>query len=721
MAKPLKFRFSLLASAILASYCLVITALLWPAFFPPAGKMLASDDFARQHVFFQETFVGFLKKDVVAWWNPYQFSGAPYAATPTEPLWYPPIVLLHSFPLVYSYPLFIAFHLLIAMTGMYFLMRRVLKLNIPVLASWASGLSFGLSGYFIARMWAGHSDIISSAAYMPFVFGLFYRAMKSKKMGDIVWAGGILFIQLLAGYQTIVVFTLEAVGIAAVFIAVSEKRIVPFVRMILGVVIGFGFAAFQILPGFEYYQNSIRMFPFSYDWSSRGAFDLLHPIGQLFVPFLYGDQKTFAGPPPNYHEQAAYAGAVMAVMAVFAIVAAGVQTFRKKKTSPTFLIVCLFFAIAGVAVWIGMGPNAPINLHKILWDIISFYRTVRYPQRQVLLLSFSVAILGGIGLTYVKHRLLQYFLVAVLCVELLLYGRHFVGFMDVPSSHHDKTLVATLTQDMEPYRFLPNFACWTPPRDSLDFDAPTVYGIYSTTGYDPSILKRYYEFTDAVNHTAGSSIYEHDVQVPYLDVNSISIDYLNVKYVMVPLSYDPMQGEGKFRLLHEDAVQGYRLYENTRVGPRFFLTPDIQILRTREDVVHEIRSGADLTHVILASAEDDPKISSYTANCTLEDSSTVTNIHYGVNDVSFEVNSTCDTFLSSSEVMYPGWKAYANGKELHMFYANHSFRGIFVPKGNYTISMVYEPKMFGIGLAISIFTAFLSAGIVIMEKKRRTS
>ena len=720
MGKTLtKFPFSLFAGAIVASYLLVILALLLPAFFPPAGKMLAGDDFLRVHVYYQGTFVQNLKQGIVAWWNPYQFSGAPYAATPTEPLWYPPVILMHLFPIAYSYPIFIAFHLLIAMTGMYFLMRRVLKTDMPVLAAWASGISFGLSGYFVARMWAGHSDIIASAAYIPLVFGLFFRAMTRKKSEDVVFAGGALFAQLLAGYQTIVVFTLEAVGIAAVFVALSEKRIRPLFRFVAGVAVGFGLAAFQLLPGLEYYRNSIRMFPFSYDWAARGAFDFLHPLVQLFVPFIYGDQRTFVGPLPNYHEQAAYAGAVMAFLALCAILVTVTQALRKKAKPTQVFLAGLFLTIVGFALWIGMGPNAPINLHKLLWETVSFYRTVRYPQRQVILLSFSVAVLGGLGLSFIKNRVLQYVLVAVLCVELFLYGRHFIEFMPIPSSLHDAALIDILKKDTEPYRFLPNFACWVPPRDSLDFDAPTKYGIYSATGYDPSILKRYYEFVDALNRATTSSIYEHDVQVPYLDVNAVSFDFLNIKYVMVPMIYDSLQGSGKFKLLREDAARDYRLYENTTSSPRFFPVSDLKVLKTRREVLDEIRSGADLTRTILTSEEDDKNITMYTSTCSASDVSTVKIIRYGMNDISLEIHSTCDTFLSTSEVMYPGWHAYTEGKEMHMFYANNAFRGLFIPKGNYTISMIYEPKMFTIGLTISVFVGLISFCVVIAEHKRR--
>lgn len=53
------------------------------------------------------------------------------------------------------------------------------------------------------------------------------------------------------------------------------------------------------------------------------------------------------------------------------------------------------------------------------------------------------------------------------------------------------------------------------------------YGIQSATGYDPSILRSYYEFIALASGKSGKeAVLDVDVQVPYLTSNSATeIDF----------------------------------------------------------------------------------------------------------------------------------------------------------------------------------------------------
>jgi uncharacterized membrane protein YfhO len=65
-----------------------------------------------------------------------------------------------------------------------------------------------------------------------------------------------------------------------------------------------------------------------------------------------------------------------------------------------------------------------------------------------------------------------------------------------------------------------------------------------------------------------------------------------------------------------------------------------------------------------------------------------------------------------SDAYYPGWKAYVDGEKTDIFRANLAFRAIRVPPGRHTVSLVYVPFSFylglgltGIGLALSLLLA----------------
>ena len=97
----------------------------------------------------------------------------------------------------------------------------------------------------------------------------------------------------------------------------------------------------------------------------------------------------------------------------------------------------------------------------------------------------------------------------------------------IPAARHDRELIALLKQDTKPHRVLQNFGVWVTPRDALDFDSVMAYGIQSATGYDPSILRSYYEFIALASGKSGKeAVLDVDVQVPYLTSNSATeIDF----------------------------------------------------------------------------------------------------------------------------------------------------------------------------------------------------
>ncbi len=63
-----------------------------------------------------------------------------------------------------------------------------------------------------------------------------------------------------------------------------------------------------------------------------------------------------------------------------------------------------------------------------------------------------------------------------------------------------------------------------------------------------------------------------------------------------------------------------------------------------------------------------------------------------------------DAFLFTSEILYPGWKAYIDGIERPIQRVNYFFRGIPISKGIHTVEMVYQPVMFYTGFWISFIT-----------------
>lgn len=684
-------------------FAAVVGMVFYPAFTAPSGFTLFGDDFFRSYGFFREFFAQSLHKGTIPWWNPYLFSGSPFLSNPSLSYLYPPDLLYAVLPVSTAWTLLVIGHVMLSMAGMYVFVRSVLKLD-----RWAgigAGIAFGLSGYFMARIWAGHSEIVSSAAYLPWVMAAFMSAFTTRSFRYVALSAAVVALQILAGYQTIAMFTLEAAGIAALTYAVLTKSVKPLGILILAVTFAVGLSAVQLIPNIRYFQESIRTYAFGYDWAAYGSIAPAN-LKEIILPFALGDKISYAGTPPNYPEQAMFAGTLTIVLAVIGFF--GTVLSRGRGSRMMLLAGITATVVAVFALWVSLGANAPFNLHRLLWETIPLYRNLRIPPRHLILFEFGIATLAAIGIQTVRPRILRTAAVIILILEMVPFARHFVEVKPAPGSQHDQGLVRLLKADTAPYRFLPNFGVWVPPRDALDFDAVMPYGIFSATGYDPSILKNYYAFADAVNGNVKPSILQHDVQIPYLNVWSPYIDFLNIKYILVPRGYDPIGGDraGKFRLLREVQARDFRLYENLTVLPRFFLVPSLTISATPEMVAEKIRTGgADLTQTVLTAGTDPAAQGGNRPDCGRTPLPPVDVVSYGVNRIVLATRADCNAYLSSSEVMYPGWQAYIDGKRAQIIESNMAFRALYVPLGKHTVEMRFVPVDWYLGLAVSVMSA----------------
>lgn len=654
-----------------------------------AGEMIWGDDIHRAYYFYREFFNSFLAQGIWPWWNPYTFGGAPFIANPIVNIWYPPTWLFVVLPLNLAYSWHIALHLLWAMLGMYVLLNSKLKIQNSKLAAWIAGLVFGLSGFFAARIWAGHVDVIAAASWLPWVVGAFWylnhERWKNLRHGGeistslnrrVVVAGGLFALQILAGYQTMAFFTLEAVGLLTIFFCFFQRSAIPAIRAILAVLLGVGLAAIQIIPTQEFFRASIRTFTLPYSWNSYGSLTV-QSLKQFFNPFISGDQLTYSGPPPNYPEHAFFVGRVgmLFVLGVF------LYTLPRLLKSPRLLMFC---SIALFGLWVSLGPHAPVDLQYILWKFVPMYKYLRIPARHLILVVFGLSGLIGFAMSKITSKIFLLGIVSILSVEMILYARHFIVLKSIPEARHDGELIkllsppmcrASFTSGVVPvdclYRVLPNFGVWVPPRDSFDFDSSMNYRIFNTTGYDPSILRSYYEFIDIANgNKPGASILTHDVQVPYLNVFSQATDFLNIKYILVPRAHDTLYGvkTDRFVLLREDVKRDYRLYENKTVKPRFFF-----------------------------------------------ENGTVMVKKYTPNEIVLSTDNGTAATLFSSEVFYPGWEGFIDGKKVDVIKTNHAFRALFVPAGKHTVTYRYSPRIFLIGGLVTMITAGLC--VIIIFKK----
>ena len=71
--------------------------------------------------------------------------------------------------------------------------------------------------------------------------------------------------------------------------------------------------------------------------------------------------------------------------------------------------------------------------------------------------------------------------------------------------------------------------------------------------------------------------------------------------------------------------------------------------------------------------------------------------HRSESEIEAKVTSKENGMLFFSEVYYPAWHAYIDGKDTKLYRAFTSLRAVEVPKGDHTILLKYESDAFKTG------------------------
>ncbi len=86
------------------------------------------------------------------------------------------------------------------------------------------------------------------------------------------------------------------------------------------------------------------------------------------------------------------------------------------------------------------------------------------------------------------------------------------------------------------------------------------------------------------------------------------------------------------------------------------------------------------------------------------------------NRLRLETNFARPALLVLSEVHYPGWDAWVDGKRVPILRGNYILRALPVPEGAHQVELRYRPRLFYIGLAVSL--AFLAVMIFWVRRLR---
>ena len=706
-----------------------------------------------------------LKGGLLPLWNPHLYSGAPFLADMQAGLFYPFNLILFLIAPEFPYETLqwmVVLHVFLAGLFMYVCLRYLEPSRpVRVPAALAGAIAYMFSDLFIVHF--GNLNLVAVAAWLPLIFLLFWRALRTRSLVFAVGGGVVYGISTLEGHLQITLYIALALVVAVIVEAVTARR--PWrgwawsiLVLIITAAVAIGLSALVLFPTFEYARLSPRA-ELPYQEAARYS---LEPglLGEMLVPALF-----------NSREPSIYWGVwdrvAVGYLGIFPLILAGLAVMMRRGRR-----IALFASLAVVAFLLALG-GASI-LHGWAYRLLPGFDQIRAPARAVFLVNFALAALAALALDLflgpldvrargvfrgVWRGLLWFaataILIGVAWAYLVIYqaqggdpilfwrvsaagsGVIFALLMLVASlawlwarrtGRLRLKVLAWLAMGLI-FLDLASVGAYTdlgtkPPTAGFDHpeiveflrSEPGLFRIDSRTdvwgAWQPSLalLAGLYDVGGVDNPLVVA-----DVARFWEGTGGRSTrlyDLFGVRYVLgskeVTLDWD------KFSLAF-DGDPDVDVYRNEMALPRAFVVHRAAVAADHEDAWARIQQpGFDpATTVVLEGGAP--------LDHQRDVQATVEVLHYEPNALEIEVDSEAEGYLFLSDPFYPGWQAEVDGEAATILRANYAFRAVPVPAGSHTVTMAFRPGSWYAGLVISALTVaiLLILGMWAVLRQRR--
>ena len=269
-----------------------------------------------QYFFFNRYFAFKTLSEGFPLWNPHVFFGVPFLAQLQSALLYPLNYLITLLPIDAGLNWTSALHVFIAGAAMYAFVRYASASRFGALVS---GLAYMAGSGVVLRVYAGHLNVLDTAALLPLLF-LAAEALLQAPGKGVALAGAILYaLTIFAGYIQLVFFATVALGVyGGVRLFVARRRgwspgALPRTLIALGGMVGVGalLAAVQLVPTLELGSISARSGE-GYAFASVYSFPP-ESLLTIFFPGVLGDgvDLPYWGRWDYIWEMSLYTGAIV--------------------------------------------------------------------------------------------------------------------------------------------------------------------------------------------------------------------------------------------------------------------------------------------------------------------------------------------------------------------------------------------------------------------------
>ena len=709
-----------------------------------------------------------LKAGTLPLWNPHLYGGAPFLADMQAGLFYPPNLLLFLIAPEFPYETLhwmVVLHVFLAGLFMYLCLRYFepgRRVRVP--AALAGAIAYMFSDLFIVHF--GNLNLIAIAAWLPLIFLIFWRALRTRSLGLAVGAGFAFGISTLEGHLQITLYTGLALVVAAVLEAAIARRsgrgwAWSVLALVVTASVAVGLSALVLLPTFEYARLSPRA-ELPYGEAARYS---LEPglLGEMLVPALFSSRE------PNLY-WGVWDRVAVGYLGIFPLILAGLAILMSRGRR-----VALFASLAVTAFLLALGGASIV--HGWAYRLLPGFSQIRAPARAIVLVDLSLAALAALGLDQLLGPLgprargvfrtvwrglvrvaAAAILIGVAWAYLAIYqaqGGDLVLFWRVSAAGSGVIFAALMLAASLAWlgarragRLRRGTLAWL--AVGLIFLDLASVGAYTdigneapTAGFDhPEILAFLREQPGLFRIDSRTDVW--GVWQPSLallagidDVGGIDnplivadvdrfmegtggrstrlYDLLGVRYVLgtkqVTLDWE------KFSLAF-NADPDVNVYRNKAALPRAFMVHRAIVATDHEDAWAQIQQpGFDpATSVVLEGGEPLALDGDFRDNVEV--------VRYEANSLEIEVEAGAEGYLFLSDPFYPGWQAEIDGEPAPLLRADYAFRAVPVPAGSHRVTMHFRSGSWYAGLGISAFTAtvLVLLGVwALVRRRRRTS
>jgi uncharacterized membrane protein YfhO len=598
--------------------------------------------------------------------------------------------------------------------GFYFWLRKIgLKYGPSLFAA----ISLSLSGVVIPQL--VHIMHISGMALIPWVMLSTLLLFLDISLFHLLFLSICFSIQFFSGFpQTIFITGIFSACYLSYLILTNQKKLRKRIIKItiyyfIGLIVVIPLSAVQLLPSYEFLQNSLN--PNGFDQSTATAFSF--PFAHLLTflnPFFLGNPQNgtyfinFNNLSSIFWENSGYIGILPLLFIV--------GLFIKTKTVDHKNIIRFFVIMLGTSFLLMLGKYSPFYLIYSFWPFNLF----RVPSRFIWIFVISLLVLSAIGferiISITPKKIKPYMIgscIVILFLDLFLNWHSYhalepeTKWLSAPNvfkslNNQDKILTYNYStshnsvflhhgwKDIEPFYFL---------RNMLPANSNVMWNLANVSVYSGRFLRRPTYMANLVT----SLILANDQIATVSAQTEKMLTINNISTLLSSLLFN--NSEYKISNTLKDKKSTIYIYKNNKNIKDVYIADIIFKAATLKEAAMVFATPQFIPEksVLLETDLAIPQPATGTANIVKKDNTFI--------EITTSIESEKAILVLNSSY-FPGWEARIDNSVTKIYPANIQYQAIIIPRGKHTIIFSYRPLSYRIGSIISLICWLITLALM---------